>query len=155
MLQFYGHLINSFLITKLNRDHNRYLHFAARQLRNPYDWMSHNYTELWQLLRVPKISNRFTYADMLLLFKVVKRFIECTDILSKINFSVPSKSLSNAALFKQSYQRTNYGGNSVYKRLFKKANFLGPSLNYFGTSLQDWIESCCSNCNNAAFYGYY
>lgn len=84
--------------------------------------MSNYYTKLRRQLRVPEITNRFTYADMIFQFRVVNGLIECPDILSEINFSIPPKTLKSAALFKQSFTgqimsttfTTGYSGKQIF-----------------------------------------
>lgn len=123
-------------IMRIERVQNAFLRFAARQTGTYYDFYSHDYTELWKMFAIPKMEVRFLYIDLMFLYKIINGFIYCPEILSRIDFFVPTRQLRSSPLFRVNTTSSEFAENCLYARIFREANSVSNRLDFFSHSIE-------------------
>lgn len=128
-----------YLIDSIERVQNRFFRFMAKQNNVPFNYYNHDYTTLKAMFNVPLLSQRFLYADLLFMFKVINGVISCSNLLSLFGFYVPPRPSRHSQLFQIPIIRTDYQGNSVVNRLRRLTNHYNSNIDFFGVSLNKFI----------------
>lgn len=115
---------------RLERIQNRFLRFAARQLDIPYNFFTHDYSELSSILKIPSVQSRVLKLDLQFFYNILNGNIDCAALLSRISLSVSYISLRNRPSFKVPLSRTNVGNNSPLTQICREVNH-AISLDFF------------------------
>lgn len=94
--------------------------------------------------RVTPLEKRRAVADLIFLYKIVNGHIDCSDLLNRLQFSVPrlSSRLHNRRTFVLPACRTNHGQNSPIYRLCSAYNNIDNKIDIFNASINSFKKSC-------------
>lgn len=130
---------------RLERVQKKFLRFICYRLRIPVETV--DYSELMKLLNLSSLESRRKYYDLCMLFKIINNEIDSMQLLSSINFHIPSRITRNYNLFSIGQHRTNYGYNSPIDRFSRFANELIDQLDidFFNISLNRYKATLKNN----------
>ncbi|GBO21125.1 hypothetical protein AVEN_271152-1 [Araneus ventricosus] len=89
---------------------------------------------LCDISNIPSLCSRRDVSCVLFFYKVINGSIDCTDILSTINFSVPDRSLRNRSSFPNVYSRFNYIDRFSLYKFYKAFNKISGELDVYHMS---------------------
>lgn len=96
-LFMYGSLIwrpqTVYLQYNLEKLNHKFLRYSAYKIGKPMSPLSHDYSEIQQLLNIPTVESSMERSDVLFAYKIFTNQIDCPEILCKFNFHVPSRPL--------------------------------------------------------------
>ena len=124
----------------------RFTRFALRKIGWSYETMP-PYPLRCQLLSIETLEDRRSCTDALFMFDLIQNNIDCSSLLSEINFNVPSRQLRHYSLLNSSSHRTVYGQNDPLNRItiqFNKFNHLfdfGMNHNSFKRSTAECLKT--------------
>ena len=90
----------------------------------------YNTSYLLSLLNLKPLSDRRSFIDALFLYKVICSYIDCSLLLSVVNFNAPRRSSRNPHPFVVNYHRTNDAFNSPLSRMMRNFNKFDQSFDF-------------------------
>lgn len=114
-------------INRLEAVQNRFLKTIAFKAHCTIDLAREKY-------KLIALSDRRKISDMSFLYKLVNSNFNVPDLLSALNFNIPSRELRHPTLFNLPYRRTNLGLNTPLDRLQKTFNSFCHDFDIFGTT---------------------
>lgn len=109
-------------ISRIEKIQRRFIKFALPHLSNVEPLPS--YEVCCMHLGMETLEDRRKIQSMLFVFDLVNGNIDCSDLLEKIPFNVPHRSLRHNEIFYEAFHRFNYILNSPLTRTFKYFNLL-------------------------------
>lgn len=99
----------------LERVQNKFIRFCLYKLniRIPED---HVYDNALEVLDMQSLRQRRVFGDLVFIFKLLNGQIACPELLSRINFNIPSRVLRKNRLFSLPFHSTNYAAHSPIER---------------------------------------
>lgn len=85
----------SYQTKSLEQLNHRFLRYTAYRIGKPMSWTNHDYTDISKLLFIPSIESAWIRQDIIFAFKLINNLIDNSELLSKFNFFVPSRTLRN------------------------------------------------------------
>ncbi|GBN62678.1 hypothetical protein AVEN_90603-1 [Araneus ventricosus] len=89
---------------------------------------------LRDMFNIPSLCSRRDVSCVLFFYKVINGSIDCTDILSAINFAVPARSLRNQGSFPNVYSRFKYIDRFSLYKFYKTFNKISGELDIYHMS---------------------
>ena len=99
-----------------------------------------------KLLGLESLSNRRQISSITFIYDILCGRITCTDLLSLLNFHVPSRSLRSNPLLSIPFHTTNYGQNEPITRSIVLYNNISHKLDFHLS------RTSCLNIIKSAFY---
>lgn len=127
--QYNVHIIN---LEKLQR---RFLKYISFRVDGVYPYIGFPQSELLNRFTVNSLANRRVISQLIFLYKVIHNFIDCSDILDRVNFHVPRLSSRHRALFSTSTPRTNVQRFSPLFQVCDNYNNLAKQFDIFHCSV--------------------
>lgn len=100
-------------VDKIERVQKRFVRTLNYRMRLPRA----SYVKLLTQHKLLTLKNRRTIADIAVLRKICVNEFDCPELLSQINFRVPSKRTRSKSLFDSHQSRTNAGKRAPLRRL--------------------------------------
>uniref|UniRef100_A0A6P7FIH9 Uncharacterized protein LOC114328385 n=1 Tax=Diabrotica virgifera virgifera TaxID=50390 RepID=A0A6P7FIH9_DIAVI len=125
-------------IAKLEKVQNKFIRYLSFKLHKPLS--DHSYSEIRNELNLPRLSSRRMYADVLFLHKLLNSKINCNDLLSLIDFNVPSRVTRTSQNFAIKFHCCNFGRHSPLSRIILNGNRIDLDL------LLCTSENVCRQC---------
>ncbi|KAG7298080.1 hypothetical protein JYU34_018850 [Plutella xylostella] len=100
-----------------------------------------NYQYLEKYYGLDSLENRRVTSDMKLLYDIIHANIDCSELLSSLQWCVPIKRTRVTPLFKPLPYQTNYCANNALKRIMISYNKNFSSLDIFATSRNIFINN--------------
>lgn len=110
-------------ILRIERVQRKFVRYALRRLSwiNPRELPP--YEERCRLIRLPSLADRRTFLQRIFIFDILRGNIDCSSILTHLNFFVPARQLrENRALLWIPGHRTAYGYNNPLDVCCRKFN---------------------------------
>ena len=124
-----SYLIHKNRIEKIQR---KYIRLLCFKFGIHYD--SDNYHLLLSYFSLQSLLNRRKFADIMFVFKVFNRLIDCQQMHELFSVHMPSRILRTTPLLEVEFHRTNYGMHSSATRLSHLTNDLGLTMDILNTS---------------------
>ena len=107
---------------RIERIQKNFIRYALRHLpwNQPMDLTP--YVQRCQLVNLPTLSTRRILLQRLFIFDLLSNNIDCSDLLNRLRFNVPARSLRNYDFFRPSFNRTVYGQNNPLWACCQKFN---------------------------------
>lgn len=118
----------------------KFLRFALRRLPWNDPLRLPPYEQRCQLISLETLASRRTLSERMFVFDVLSGNLDCPELLQRINFSVPSRSLRRHSALWLPRHRTNFGENNPIDRCCRKFNEIAH-LHEFGISKN--VFKCC------------
>lgn len=115
----------------LNNVQKKFLKFIAYKKRISIDNI--NYSELEHELNIGSLNARRDSADVVFVFRLIHGLCNCPELLAKLNFYVPPRTLRDHRYFEPRRHRTLYGRNSAVDRMMMNCNNI--NIDIFNVSL--------------------
>lgn len=109
-------------ISQIERIQHKFLRYIAYKKKISTDDI--DYTQLMDTLNIKSLASRRDRNDLIILYKIINNYIDSPELLSRINFKVPTRSSRQQNLFKVPYHKSNYCYYSPLSRLQRLANSL-------------------------------
>lgn len=106
----------------------RFIRFLCFRLRIPYH--SDNYINICKKFHLQPLINRRRLADCTFLLKIISNEIDCPDLLHKLYFNVPQRSVRFNPPISIPYSSSNYRQNSYMVRASKDFNVLCKDFSF-------------------------
>lgn len=87
-----------------------------------------SYQPLLSYLKLETLLNRRKRLDLCFIFKLTNGYINCSELLSSLNFNIPNRRTRQLNTFYVQLQRSNYGKNAPMNRLMELVNFSNVDL---------------------------
>ncbi|GBL78927.1 putative RNA-directed DNA polymerase from transposon BS [Araneus ventricosus] len=97
---------------------------------------------LRHMFNIPSLCSRRDVSCVLFFYKVINGSIDCTDILSAINFAVPARSLRNQGSFPNVYSRFKYIDRFSLYKFYKTFNKISGELDIYHMSPTVFKSNC-------------
>ncbi|GBM95053.1 putative RNA-directed DNA polymerase from transposon BS [Araneus ventricosus] len=97
---------------------------------------------LRDMFNIPSLCSRRDVSCVLFFYKVINGSIDCTDILSAINFAVPARSLRNQGSFPNVYSRFKYIDRFSLYKFYKTFNKISGELDIHHMSPTVFKSNC-------------
>ncbi|GBN84643.1 putative RNA-directed DNA polymerase from transposon BS [Araneus ventricosus] len=97
---------------------------------------------LRDMFNIPSLCSRRDVSCVLFFYKVINGSIDCTDILSAINFAVPARSLKNQGSFPNVYSRFKYIDRFSLYKFYKTFNKISGKLDIYHMSPTVFKSNC-------------
>lgn len=96
-------------IDRIERVQKCFVRFALRRLpwRNRFRLPA--YENRCALISLPTLATRRTYLQRLFVFDLLENNVDCPDILEKLRFNAPGRTIRRTDFFRRSAHRTQYG----------------------------------------------
>lgn len=120
-------------IDRLERVQRKMVNYMLLKMnvnKDDFDYLSRLKIVGLQSLRDRRLNRQVVFA-----FKVIHGMVDCTEVLAKFNFRVPSYSVRNSLLLEPEYHRTNYGKSSPFNDMFRSVNSVAAEIDLFSISL--------------------
>lgn len=99
----------------------QFMLFALRKL-GWTAWPLPSYESRCMLISLETLKKRREFASVSFVNDIVSQRVDCTDILSKLNFYSPTRNLRNRTLFLPDHHRTNYAKCSPLNQMMRLYN---------------------------------
>ncbi|GBN56344.1 hypothetical protein AVEN_11434-1 [Araneus ventricosus] len=97
---------------------------------------------LRDMFNIPSLCSRRDVSCVLFFYKVINGSIDCSDILSAINFAVPARSLRNQGSFPNVYSRFKYIDRFSLYKFYKTFNKISGELDIYHMSPTVFKSNC-------------
>ncbi|GBM73616.1 putative RNA-directed DNA polymerase from transposon BS [Araneus ventricosus] len=97
---------------------------------------------LRDMFNIASLCSRRDVSCVLFFYKVINGSIDCTDILSAINFAVPARSLRNQGSFPNVYSRFKYIDRFSLYKFYKTFNKISGELDIYHMSPTVFKSNC-------------
>ncbi|GBM59470.1 putative RNA-directed DNA polymerase from transposon BS [Araneus ventricosus] len=97
---------------------------------------------LRDMFNIPSLCSRRDVSCVLFFYKVINGSIDCTDILSAINFAVPARSLRNQGSFPNVYSIFKYIDRFSLYKFYKTFNKISGELDIYHMSPTVFKSNC-------------
>lgn len=104
----------------------------------PFD--CHDYSEIKSQFGIKSLDSRRKIADLIFLYKILNREIDCPYLLGQIRFHIPSRDTRLQQLFAIPYHRTALADNQCISRMCKLGNEISHHINFFTASLTTFTQ---------------
>lgn len=121
-------------INRIENIQNKFLRFLA--CKNHMVILNHNYQPIREYYKILTLVGRRKITDLILLYKIINFKTNSSNLLSKINFQIPSHNLRSADLFIIPFRRTNLGKNSPLCRMATLYNRYCSEIDIFTIGLK-------------------
>src|SRR5436190_9105229 len=119
----------------LERIQHRFLRRASVYTCRPMRFNDHCYDYMQNELKLLSLENRRIIIGQLFLYGLLNGRVDCSALLSRINFHAPMRALRHSAIFQIERHRTLYGRLKPLNRICIIANHLSKSVDVFHMSL--------------------
>ena len=119
----------------LERIQHRFLRRASVYTYRPMRFNDHCYDYIQNELKLLSLENRRIIIGQLFLYGLLNGRVDCSALLSRINFHAPMRALRHSAIFQIERHRTLYGRLKPLNRICIIANHLSKSVDVFHMSL--------------------
>lgn len=128
---------------KIERVQHRFFRKISFDLGMPMQYTDHVYDHLLDHLKLTTLARRRIMLDMIFLYKLINGHITCPDLLDKIKFHIPARSLRVGMVFHEESHRTLYGKFKPLNRFTIHGNELSTNrnLDFFCPSLTTFNQT--------------
>ena len=123
----------------------RFVLYALRKLGWTEGFQLPPYMHRCQLINLESLKHRREIASVLFIFDLLSNRIDAPNLLSLIDFSVPSRRLRNPCFLRMGLHRTNYGKYDPLKNMSKLFNYYSEDFD-FGLSHEIFKSNIRSRC---------
>lgn len=81
-----------------------------------------SYIDRCRFIQLKTLENRRTFLSQLFIYKIIRGFVDCPDLLRLISFHIPPRILRNNCIFYDPVHRTNYSSNELVSRALREFN---------------------------------
>jgi len=103
-------------------------------IRLGFTYWTTSVSEVGALFQLSPLQVRREHTDLLTLFRLVNRLLDCLDLLSQIDFTV-CRATRSRSMFRKQFRNTYYAYHNVLSRLLRIGSNVPSHIDYFNSSV--------------------